>query len=124
MKQKYEKLAYCGLFCGGCRNYKENLNCMGCRLEENLVDDCPTRACAAAKNLVHCGECDEFPCAGLQAFYDDGVRHHGVALENIRRIKDVGPDKWLAEQEEEHTCDCGARRLWFAEKCTHKPDSV
>jgi len=120
--KEYETLAYCGLFCGGCKNYKENANCMGCRFEEKLLDDCPTRACASARGLLHCGDCKEFPCPALKKFYEDGVRHHGMALQNVLRMRDIGPDEWLREQETEHTCRCGRRKLWFAEGCTHEVD--
>ena len=120
--KKHETLAYCGLFCGGCKNYKENMNCMGCRFEEELVTDCPTRACAADRGLLYCGDCEEFPCPSLKEFYEDGIRHHGMALQNVLRIRDIGPDNWLAEQEKEHTCQCGGRKLWFVEKCTHEAD--
>lgn len=117
-----ETLAFCGIYCGGCKNYKENANCMGCRYEETLVDDCPTRSCAMAKGLLHCGECGDFPCPTLKEFYEDGMRHHAVALRNIQRIMEVGHEEWLREQEQQHTCQCGRRKLWFAERCTHEAD--
>jgi hypothetical protein len=121
--KQYETLAYCGLFCGGCKNYKSNLDCAGCRYEESLVADCPTRACAEERGLLHCGDCDQFPCDDLKGFYEDGIRHHAMALKNIERIREIGPDRWLSEQEEAHTCECGRRKLWFAEGCTHETDS-
>lgn len=121
--KEHEKLAYCGIFCGGCKNYRENLNCMGCRYETSLVSDCPTRACASGKGLLHCGDCDEFPCPELKGFYEDGIPHHALALENMRRIKVIGPEKWLLEQETAHRCECGKRKLWFEAGCTHESDS-
>jgi hypothetical protein len=122
--KKYEALAYCGLYCGGCKNYKEEMNCQGCRYETSLVDDCPTRACAIERGLLHCGDCEDFPCATLKDFYEDGVRHHGVAFQNMLRIKDIGPDEWLREQVERHKCECGRRKLWFAEGCAHGDDDL
>lgn len=118
MKQN-ETLALCGLYCGGCKNYKENMNCMGCRYEEVLVSDCPTRSCAISQGLLHCGECSEFPCPLLKGFYEDGVRHHEQAFQNVLHIKEVGIEKWLMEQEQEHTCSCGRKSLWFATQCMH-----
>jgi hypothetical protein len=32
--EHYEELSLCGLYCGGCKNYKANYNCMGCRNEK------------------------------------------------------------------------------------------
>ncbi|MDP8219868.1 MAG: DUF3795 domain-containing protein [Candidatus Stygibacter frigidus] len=95
-----EKLSYCGIYCGGCLNFKKNYNCQGCRYEENMLSDCPLRACAIAKELIHCGECEEFPCKELIEFYEDGVPLHDLAYKNILRIKEIGIDKWLIEQEE------------------------
>jgi hypothetical protein len=116
---KYKLLAYCGLYCGGCRSYFQNsdVNCHGCRVEETLVDDCPTKICAEKRQLLHCGECDEFPCQMLNDFYNDGIKHHALALTNIKRIKGIGLSAWMQEQEVKHTCECGKRRLWFETKC-------
>ena len=118
---KYSLLAYCGLYCGGCRSYEENsdVGCKGCRDEQTLVDDCPTRACAMRKAILHCGECDVFPCDVLNGFYTDGIAHHALAYENTRGIGTIGTDEWLLVQEREHTCQCGKRKLWFARGCTH-----
>mgnify|MGYP006288394423 CR=1 FL=1 len=98
--KQYEKLSFCGIYCGGCKNYKENMNCMGCRYEESMLDDCPTRTCAIEKDLLHCGECEDFPCSVLNDFYEDGKPHHEVAFKNMLRIKEVGIEKWLDEQKE------------------------
>ncbi|MDI6739320.1 MAG: DUF3795 domain-containing protein [Candidatus Edwardsbacteria bacterium] len=118
----HDLLGYCGLFCGGCGNHHGNggeFSGRGCRAENELVADCPTKACAAGKGVLDCGECDGFPCDELGRFYSDGIRHHAAACANIGRIRLIGPEQWLSEQEKEHTCDCGKRRLWFSEKCTH-----
>ncbi len=102
MKQN-ETLAFCGIYCAGCKNYLKNMNCMGCRYEENLVDDCPTRSCAINKGLLYCGECSDYPCIVLKEFYEDGVCHHQQAFLNVLRIKEIGIEKWLLEQEQGHT---------------------
>jgi len=102
MTKHNEELSYCGIYCGSCKNYKQNMNCMGCRYEESMVDDCPTRACAIDRGLVHCGECAEFPCAVLKEFYEDGVWLHKQAYENLMRIREIGTEAWLAEQEKEN----------------------
>lgn len=117
---KYSRLAFCGLYCGGCSNYKEKMNCAGCRDEAEMVSDCPTKACSVNKGILHCGECSDFPCSELHTFYNDGVRHHAMAFENIQRIKLIGLDEWLVEQEKEYTCECGKRLYWFSDKkCIH-----
>lgn len=67
--RQYETLSFCGIYCGGCKNYKENMNCMGCRYESELIKDCPTRTCAIGKSLLYCGDCENFPCSELNDFY-------------------------------------------------------
>lgn len=94
----YETLSYCGVYCGTCGNYKQNLNCAGCRNEPEMVDDCPTRACAIERGLLHCGECDDFPCKVLSGFYNDGNPKHLAAYHNMLDIIKDGADSWLEKQ--------------------------
>ena len=55
----------------------------------------------------------------MNDFYHDGVKHHALALENIRKIQQIGPDAWLDEQKSHSFCHCGKRRLWFDTECRH-----
>jgi len=96
--KNFEELAYCGMFCGSCKNYKKGANCLGCRNEDKLLSDCPTRVCTFEKGLIHCGECFEFPCKILKEFYEDGIPHHSTAYQNILRIKEIGIENWFSEQ--------------------------
>jgi hypothetical protein len=114
-------LSYCGLYCGGCRSFGENseVGCRGCRAEPEMVSDCPTRACAIGRGLLHCGECGDFPCDVLHGFYTDGIPHHALACENMEELRSVGPGEWLRLREVESVCTCGARRLWLAAECVH-----
>jgi len=64
-----------------------------------MVDDCPTRACAISRKLLHCGECDDFPCEMLNNFYNDGNPLHLSALHNMQEIIKIGADSWLNAQE-------------------------
>jgi len=122
MPEDYTLLSYCGLYCGGCGSYEENsvVGCKGCRIEPNLVNDCPTIPCAVKKRLLHCNECSDFPCDMMTTFYNDGIKHHALAYENIKRIQEIGPVAWLSEQYTTHTCSCGKKRLWFDTTCRHK----
>ena len=95
---KYEKVAYCGIYCGDCKNFKQNYNCQGCRFEPNMVNDCPTRACAISKKLTHCGECEDFPCKLLKDFYEDGNPMHESAQINIQKINEQGIENWIKEK--------------------------
>ncbi len=115
--QNHEKLGYCGIYCGGCSNFKEKVNCQGCREEKSLLEDCPTRACAIQKGIMYCGECNDFPCEQLSGFYNDGVKHHQLAHQNSLMMKKAGVDNWLRMQEAKHICDCGNRLNWFKNQC-------
>ncbi len=115
-----EELSYCGLYCGGCKNYKEYANCMGCRNEKEMVDDCPTRKCCIEKEILHCGECNDFPCDMMKEFYNSEGKHKQLAYENIGNINTVGIENWILEQKEKHTCSCGSKIRWFADKCSNE----
>ena len=95
---RYEDMSFCGIYCGNCRNYKKNMDCAGCKEEPLLIADCKTRVCAAGRGYLHCGECDAFPCADLEAFYQDGNPLHLEAYHNILAIREVGIEKWLEEK--------------------------
>lgn len=118
--KKHETLSFCGIYCGGCGNYKENMNCTGCRYEQELVNDCPTRTCAIYRGLVHCGECESYPCGELDSFYRDGNPTHELAYKNMIEIKEIGIEEWLLEQKRKHTCVCGQKKRWFATTCLHE----
>ena len=97
---EYETLSYCGFACAKCRNSKQNMNCAGCRNEKELISDCPTRVCAAGRGLLHCGECGDFPCVELNAFYNDGKPARLQAYRNMLEIIEIGADEWLKERDE------------------------
>lgn len=96
--EKYQAFAYCGIHCGTCRNYRQNMNCQGCREERTLLADCPTRICAASRSVLHCGECCDFPCHELEAFYYDGKPSHLQAYKNVLEVVEKGLAQWLSEQ--------------------------
>jgi hypothetical protein len=42
--------------------------------------------CVDEKHLEHCGQCQEFVCAKLEAFANDGHQHHKEAVERLKQI--------------------------------------
>ena len=63
--------------------------CQGCRGDRSLQwsPDCPLLICCVfVKLLEHCGQCDEFVCAKLEAFANDGQAHHLEAVEHLKQI--------------------------------------
>jgi hypothetical protein len=89
----------CGLNCARCK-MKFGKKCGGCRgpADKSWSPGCEFRPCAEAKGDTYCFECDEFPCAKLEAFAADGYAHHRLAVENMRRMRQIGLDAWIAEQ--------------------------
>ena len=51
-------IAYCGLYCGNCRQYKKG-KCPGCRENEKMTW-CKIRKCCIENNYRSCAACSEF----------------------------------------------------------------
>lgn len=58
--------------------------------------NCGIRACAIAKGLQVCAQCEEFPCLRLRDF----TRRYPFVLKNNERIREIGLEAWLAEQDD------------------------
>ncbi|NVM37427.1 MAG: DUF3795 domain-containing protein, partial [Candidatus Lokiarchaeota archaeon] len=109
--------APCGIYCGACRQYllwKKDLleergykiGCKGCRIRNK---NCAfiRRDCLALrkKELEFCYECENFPCQKLQklnAYYHE--KYSVNMVNNLKKIEEIGVEKWLKEQEEFYTC--------------------
>ena len=80
---------------------RKDLVCKGCLgpLNVHWSHDCEMMMCAREKGLKHCLECEDFPCVLIEKFAADGIEHHRRAVENSNRIKEIGLDAWIAEQE-------------------------
>jgi hypothetical protein len=68
---------------------ERGMYCKGCRGDRSLhwSPDCPLLICCVdEKHLDHCSQCAEFVCEKLEAFANDGRRHHRDAVERLRRI--------------------------------------
>lgn len=102
---KSKLAAVCGLYCGICSNYVDG-TCHGCGCQ---ADDCfagkkhevcAIYKCAFNKGLNDCSSCEDFPCTELIQFtFDPILRTHLPVLENLRRRKKLGTEKWIKEQE-------------------------
>lgn len=119
--------APCGIYCGACRQYllwKKDLleergykqGCKGCRIRNKncafIRRDCPT---LRKKEIDFCYECDQFPCQKLKKIDTHYQEKYSVNMvKNLKRIEEIGVEKWLQEQEELYTCpECGG------EICVH-----
>ncbi len=113
--------APCGLYCGNCDLYRawadnnraakkalarelscsvEETFCAGCRVEagECWAGDCHFKQCTQKMGISFCHECGQFPCQHLVDFSEE--EYHKHILQNLMRIKELGVERWLAEQEE------------------------
>lgn len=95
----------CGLNCAKCKTL-ENQDCGGCRGDQALhhTPDCVFTTCAAERGHDYCFECVEFPCAQIDRFATDGHQHHQLAVEHLKRMKEIGIEKWKEEQPQVMFC--------------------
>ncbi len=96
--------APCGAYCGACWHYYRLKRCLGCCNDQRGAN-CRFTLCVKERGIEFCCECDEFPCARLRRFSSlrpgEEVRHYRhVAMDNLRRLKEVGLDRWVEEMEE------------------------
>ncbi|UCE26797.1 MAG: DUF3795 domain-containing protein [Candidatus Coatesbacteria bacterium] len=94
--------------------------CAGCKSDTlaAFCADCDFIPCARGKGVEFCVDCGDYPCERLTDFRDDEWAHHSVVTNNLERLREVGVEAWLAEQDERWTCPaCGARFSWYDEKC-------
>ena len=98
-------ISVCGLNCARCK-LKEQGRCGGCRgpVEQNWSPKCKFRPCAAEKGHRYCFECDDFMCDRLEAFATDGHEHHRLAVENMKTMRDMGIEEWIAQQPKPMFC--------------------
>lgn len=84
----------CGLLCSKC-SYKTTHGCNGC-IESNGVPfhgSCSLAKCCQEKNIIHCGQCLQFPCNKLRMYSCDplhGDNPHGARIEQCK--------KWIQER--------------------------
>lgn len=80
----------CGLLCSEC-GYREQTGCPGCVHMQKPFwgDSCPVKDCCAGKGLLHCGQCEAFPCDLLNQFaYDEKQGDDGKRIGQCRIWKE------------------------------------
>jgi hypothetical protein len=85
----------------------EQIKCEGCRgsIELHWSPDCKMMLCAKKKGLQYCFQCKDFPCTILNKFSSDGVPHHKKTVENMKAMKKIGIEPWIAEQKRKGQCE-------------------
>jgi len=141
MNVKNEYLSPCGMYCSVCSvqaaiknndqelkakltsvfgTSPENIVCEGCMSEKTFqfAMACPVRACTQKKNLIGCHQCDDFPCNNIKNFPIEAARNN--ILKSIPRWKELGTERWVAEQEKHFSCSkCGTLLHRYADKCSN-----
>ncbi|MBO8181239.1 MAG: DUF3795 domain-containing protein [Archaeoglobus sp.] len=103
--EKFNKIAVPFEWVGEYREFKKWLNflarakCEGCQAGGGNPF-CSIRKCCRKKGFVSCAECDEFPC-DKKFLKWISERYRNWNVKNIRRIKEIGYEKWLEEKEKE-----------------------
>lgn len=103
----------CGEWCDGCK-YKKNAECAGCREGAGCVkmwdNGCEIYKCAADKQLLHCGFCEDFPCKWLvettSKWNSEGIKN----LTELMKEQAVVQSRCgllCNECEWKETCGCG-----------------
>jgi hypothetical protein len=133
VKSKNWAIAFCGLNCTKCDIYEaghgnekkrdeilswfkkergkifgpEQITCDGCRgpLEAHWSEGCKMMLCAKRKEVQYCFECTDFPCSLLKAFASDGAAHHKRTVDNLKSMKEIGLEEWIAEQDKNGKCE-------------------
>jgi hypothetical protein len=117
-------IAPCGVNCSLCRAYiRDRKPCPGCRggdsHKSNACLTCAIRNCRelAAGGHRFCFSCDNFPCANLLHLEGRYQAQYGVSvIANLERIKAVGVERFVAEEEARWSCpECGSLL------CMHRP---
>jgi hypothetical protein len=109
----------------GCE--ENELSCLGCgRLSESCWGHgCGFVTCCETHQVASCKDCRRFPCESLIAFSEDSSPHHHTAIDNILRMKELGVEKWIEEQEQRWACkNCGHSFRWYSELCAYCGDRV
>jgi hypothetical protein len=98
-------ISVCGLNCAKCKLLEKG-DCAGCRgpLDRHWSPGCKFLPCAKAKGHRYCLECGDFPCDKLSAFASDGYEHHRPAVENMKEMRAIGLEKWIARQPKPMFC--------------------
>jgi len=75
--------------------------CEGCRGpdDKHWSADCHFKKCAPEKGFEHCFECEDLPCEELSKFASQDAPHHAQTLVNLKRMKEIGLERFIAEQD-------------------------
>jgi len=95
-----------------------DIKCKGCLSDDTFLHckACAIRDCAKEKGFAGCHQCDEFPCAHIENF--PMAIGKKVILRAIPYWREVGTEKWIADEEARYVCpECGNKLFRGAMRC-------
>jgi hypothetical protein len=100
----------------------DDVRCDGCLVNGRLdlwCRNCQIRVCEKLQSgKVRCSDCDDFPCARLTNFRDDGMTHHSEITDNLERLRKMGIEAWAEYEENRWTCpECNTNLAWYDPNC-------
>lgn len=118
LKKYYKKF---GIVCENKKSYE--IKCNGCKSNTLFIncDTCKIRKCAIENKIEHCLECSKYPCNFINELNSikSLLPHLKTNHENMERVKSVGVEKWLEEQEKRWRCPkCSREFSWYSSKCS------
>lgn len=124
-------LAPCGMNCAVCYAYlRKKRTCAGCRGPEDsqpaYCSRCQIRNCALDRGMDICSECSSFPCTLVKRIDKRyRVKYQVSLIENAIRIKAVGANQFLLEEEKKWTCaTCGGAISLHARACSECSQTI
>jgi hypothetical protein len=90
----------CGDDCTDCC-HRASDGCPGCSGHDGnpFWGQCEIATCCVAKGHAHCGQCQDFPCARLNAYASEP--DNGKILVNLKAWNEIGYDAWRQKQKEQ-----------------------
>ena len=68
-------VGYCGVDCSSCIDF-DTKKCPGCRASIGMLEEeCPCVLCCLNKNIIICGQCDNYPCDDMKEFFLESESH-------------------------------------------------
>ena len=94
---------YCGMPCALCTRYRTagKSRCPGCSHDGYYTEPCKAHQCCKAKQLTHCGLCNDFPCARLGKLGDfSDLKTNHVKERTCRSVAANGLTFWYEDYRE------------------------
>jgi hypothetical protein len=92
MKDKWDLMAPCGLYCGECKAFLDE-ECGGCRSNSGIAAEfsriCKIALCSNDKKVKVCLECDDFPCSHMDYFKARRLQESGWYIDIVGNMKDL-----------------------------------